>query len=690
MEISDHKNPLKPICSDWLRLIEAAQKVKEERFGCYAKEAMQFYDAAHDFMWAKEYASGKGGFLSKDSFGSGALPTFRMTVNRVFEAVSLFGPALYHQNPNIMVTTHAPAEFAPEAFGIDPADEMAMEQFGAMLGQEQATRRTQQTVASVKAKYLNWLQYEGDKKTHSRRAIVETIIKGMGCLWTEMYQPRGSQIRYPRSQYISVDNIVLDPDAETWEEVQWIARRCVHPVNLTERKYNLPAGSLKGQLQSKQSQASEMGKKEGKNNSRGKSFDLIEYWEIYSKNGFGGRLKRGESSVENRFDTEFLGDFCYLAVARDIPYPLNLPNQVVAAGPDAMSESAAWPIPFWAEGDEGWPLSRLHFYDKPGCVWPISLIKPAIGELRFVNWCMSFLADKVAANSTTYVAMCKEAGVEIKSQLDGGMGPYTVIEISKFTGRKIDEVISFLQAPNFSADIWKMVAEVLELIDKRTGLTELIYGMSGRQMRSAREADIREANTSIRPDDMASRVEDWLSAAAKKEIQAARWNLDGQSVAPAVGVLGSYVWDEHILTSDVDAVTRDFTYRVEAGSARKPNKNVRVQQLHEIGQVIVPTIQQLAVNGQFGPWNAYISDVGKAMDLDVEGYLVQPQPGDAGPSPEEMQARVKEMELAMDQQSHSQEMLQSEESHKLEMKQAKEKHALEVKRMRSKPKGKVA
>ena len=135
---------------------------------------------------------------------------------------------------------------------------------------------------------------------------------------------------------------------------------------------------------------------------------------------------------------------------------------------------------------------------------------------------MSFLADKVAAASTTYVAIAKAAGAEIQDQIKSGLGPYTHIEISDLFGQRISDVVSFLDAPSFNVEIWNMVSQVLQLIDKRTGLTELIYGLSGpTQIRSASEAEIRNQNVSIRPDDMSSQVEDWLSNCAMKEMEAA-------------------------------------------------------------------------------------------------------------------------------------------------------------------------
>ena len=145
-------------------------------------------------------------------------------------------------------------------------------------------------------------------------------------------------------------------------------------------------------------------------------------------------------------------------------------------------------------------------------------------------------------------------------------------------------MISFLQAPNFSIDIWRMISEVNQAIDKRLGLTELLYGMSGRQMRSAAEAQYRQENINIRPDDMASRVEDWLSLTATREIQAMRYTAEFEDLAPIVGSTAASVFVQQILTDDVSRITRDFRYRVEAGTARKPNRDTQIAQLTDIGQ----------------------------------------------------------------------------------------------------------
>ena len=660
----DTNHPMAAICSQWMQKIKDAQKTKQEKFGRYADEAMKFFDGSHDWMWKGEYAKAPGGFLDKEA--QGALPNFRMTVNRVFEAVALFGPVLYHRNPVIQVTPRIGPDIAPEALGINPADPMMSQSYDHFLTQEKFIREIKRTHSSIKEHYLNWLQHEADKKVQARRAITEAIIKGMSLLWTDIHQPKGSAIRYPKSHYVSVDDFVVDPDAEYWEDITWVARRVCHPVWKVDRKYNLE-GKLSGNLASKAAQGETYAKgrrpSSGEKKS-GKTFDLIEYWEVYTKCGFGDRLKiANRAEGQSKYDWEQFGDFCFLAVSEDVPFPLNFPSWDLDKKTfDEAFMQVQWPIPFWTDG--GWPFSRLHFHDKPKEVWPISLIKPAIGELRFVNWCMSFLADKVAASSTTYVAIAKAAGAEIQDQIKSGLGPYTHIEISDIFGKSVQDVVSFLDAPNFNVEIWNMVRQVLDMIDKRTGLTELIYGLAGpTQIRSAAEAEIRNQNVSVRPDDMSSQVEDWLSNCALKEMEAAEWILSADDVFPVLGASAAYLWTKHIKTQSFDKVVRDYDYRVEAGSARKPNKVNRVRQLNEFAQIAMPNLQQFASQGIVQPYNALIEDWAKANDLDPGRYMVTDQVIEQAqqPSPEEAQQQQQQMQMQQQQMQAQQQAAQAEQ-----------------------------
>lgn len=711
-QLSANGHPLKGLTEKWLRLIKAAQESKAIKFDKYADEAMSFYNGAHDWMWKEDYAinSKTGGFLNE----SGEMaPRFMMTLNKVFEAVALFGPALYHQNPNVQVSPIPTPDITPEAIGIDETypEEYAipiMQQIETTSARDRSIRKTH---SSVMQTYLNWVQQEGDKKTQARRVITEAIVKGLSFMWTDMYSPPGSNIQYPRSYYVSVDDVVVDPDARYWEDVQWVARRRTEAVNLVEEKFGLPPGSLRGTLRSKESQASDSRpasrdtrrNRLDQNVPEASSYDLITYWEVYSKNGMGQHIKNpeikeGEKNLPSGILDGF-GQFTYFAVAKNIPYFLNIPTwDVHTKTMEEIVPQAEWPIPFWADpnSDGGWPFSRLWFYEDPNSIWPISLFKPAIGEMRFVNWCMSFLADKVAASCKTYIGVLKEAGAEIKKQLAKGGGPFEWIELTNITGKgKLSDTIEFLQSPNFPSDIWVMISEVMDQIDKRTGLTELVYGMTGRQIRSAREAEVKESATNIRPDDMASRTEDFLSTTAAKEIQAARWACDEQDVSPVIGQYGAFVWTQQILTDDYDKLTREYTYRIEAGSARKPNKAMRADNLNQFAQIVMPTMEAMVMQGNPGPWNALVTDIAKNLDIDPAPYMIQlPQQGEEGPSEEEVKLEMEQNKAAMEMQfkelQHAQEMEHADDNHELQLEQKREQGTLDLQLARQKAKASKA
>jgi hypothetical protein len=653
-------NPSKPLAiavTRWMSAIKAAKTHRKKEFDEVADEAREFFDGPKNFMWkhmeAQVKDQGDHGFLAGESL----LPQFKISINRLFDAVAMFGPALYHQNPTIAVTSRAPLSISIDTYyAHDPqatqllrmipamqqgivGDERLAE-MAIMLQQQYETAAIENELRSIvnddHAMILealaNYYQKEGAKKAEARQAITEAIVTGLGLLEVEFDSPSSGGPRVPQCRFISNRDLLVDPDACYWRDVTFIAIRRVSPANVVEQKFNLPPGTLKGKHASNTSLAGKdtaTANRHGDGKITGVCHDMVEYYDVYSKNGAGQRLKTSENG-KTIDGLDLLGDFVHLAICDDCDYPLNLPPWLPMVDPmtgeptQETLEATAWPAPFWSDAatDGGWPVTRLFFYESPGKTWPISMAKACLPEMRFVNWCMSFLADGVAAGSKIYVAAVKSAAENIRSQLLSGKGPFTMIELEAITGKRIEDVISFLKSPTFNIDIWTMLAQVNERIDKALGLTELAYGLSGRQMRSAAEAQYRQSNINIRPDDMASQVEDWLSITATREIQMLRWKGDYEDVEPILGPLASQVFATQILTRDVAAITREFTFRVEAGTARKPNKDTRIAQLNEIGQYLLPVAQQAMQMGIPKPFNAFMEDYGRAMDIDPSRYLL--------------------------------------------------------------------
>jgi hypothetical protein len=432
------------------------------------------------------------------------------------------------------------------------------------------------------------------------------------------------------SFYDSIDNLVWDPDADEFEDIRWAARKRVQPVDEVAAKFGLTREELSGHIESYSSR--------GDNNERGfeykkkmgKTNDLIVYWEVYSKTGFGDRLKNADKDLRGKFDA--FGPNCYIVVAEGVDFPLNMPERMLqeevdeTGVPQAMFMAAQWPIPFWAEPN-GWPFTPLVWHGKPGYSWPISIIRPGIGELRFINWAMSFLATRISISSQVLIGVAKSADPDIKSKiLEKDEGGFKIVEISEAIGRSVNDVISVFQMPGVTSDMYQIISEVTALFDRRVGLTELIYGMTRNSFRSAAEAQVKAEQISVRPDDYANILEDALSLVARKEALLARWLIGPQDIAPLLGPMAAQAWQMHVQNEDPDSIVREYSYRVEAGSVKKPNVATRIENITNAMQILAPISQGLLQAGKPELFNALLEDWGKAMNVDVSRYMVPPPP----------------------------------------------------------------
>ncbi len=278
-----------------------------------------------------------------------------------------------------------------------------------LLQQEMQRTAGDDMKAALIEAYLNFTPNELRLKEHAERGIDEALIKGRGCLWTELYTPPGSTTRMVGSFFDSVDFLQVDPDAEHFSDAWWVARECCHPAWEVERKYGLEPGSLKGTIESSGKAAEVDSQKKEHDRARGLTSDLVTYWQVYSRMGCGGRLSGSDPTRDvGRHGLlpgdlagfaatldPISGDHVYLVIAPGCDYPLNLPPAVQAmqmAGPGLaeVQKRLAWPVPYWADG--AWPVSVLDFHPVPRSPWPMSHIKPAMGELRFLCWAYSFVA----------------------------------------------------------------------------------------------------------------------------------------------------------------------------------------------------------------------------------------------------------------------------------------------------------
>jgi hypothetical protein len=627
---------MRPVVTRWIEKLRLAREHKKKEFQDDADEANRFFDGPYDWLYKGWRKGGPGGALAMgvgDEDVPG--PSVEMTVNKTAELVQLFGPALYHQNPYRKVSPRKPPTLPAELYG-DPNDpnlQAYLQQLGARQMQAGAADRSR---AMLLEHVLNYTPDALDLKTQSRWAIDEALIKGMGVLWTMPTNPAAGG-KLAGSFFGTVDDLFMDPDAETIGEAKWVARRCRHPIWEVEQQYGLPPGTLRnrGSMES-YTQAANISASDGGDGDylrkKGESCDLITYYKIWSKMGLGGRLSGMPIDAADRYDG--LGNFVYLVVCDGCTYPLNVPRDlcdflcdedqsVRAQAAQAAGQFVQWETPYWA--DDAWPFEPIAFHWRPRKLWPMSHMKPAMGFLQFINWTYSMMAAKIRIACRDFIAVAKSAGEELKNSIKHG-ADFTIIDVESIHG-SIDQVVKFLSHPGFNPEIYKVLEGAIAAFERATGLSELMYGLSNRQMRSAQEASVKSDAINVRPDDMATKVEEAMTNLSRREAFCLRWHLSGQQLVGVLGTDGAQAWDQLLTVSDPATILRSLEYRIEANSIRKPNRATEAENMRQATQSLSQFFFQYAqATGDVAPFNALVTDWAKSIDLDAAGYQLQPPP----------------------------------------------------------------
>ena len=610
---SSEINPvLSNVASQWMRMLERGKKFKEDTFSRYGREAMSYFQGpkSWDELMGREYIP------------AGEWPDvqFKMHINKLYEFVKIFGPSLYYNNPVRTVKPRAPVQIPGQYFE-DPNLFMQLAQ------SEQARVAIDGIRAILLEAYLNRTPSRYGLDVESRQAIDEALIKGRGLLWTELVESPDGAFRGVTSRFESVDHLIVDPDAPRFDRAKWIARRCILPLWEVERNYGLRRGAIKGNMESLAVQADVAVDPDLLyRRSAGYTSDLLVYYEIWSKMGFGGRILGINPNLRTPLD-EIFGDYCYLAVCNTCRFPLNMPPEMVD-NDDRYEETiraAQWPIPFWV--DNKWPVSVLDFNVLPNQPWPMATALAARGELRFLNWIYSFLAGHIKNSSRDFVVTAKSLSLEAKEAILSGKD-LTLIYLENDHGA-VTDAINFLQHPEVNGSIWQYVEALHTALDKRLGLNEIMYGGSPDQTqpRSAAESNLRNAGTGIRPEDMQNQVESWQSEVAVKEAFCARYLLGGDDVALDLGPLAAFAWNKYVFTMDTAEAFHQLEYKIEAGSTLKPNKEFMVRQIEQAVTTLLPVFQNYAqTTGDLAPLNNLVTDYCKALDLDPNRYQLRAAP----------------------------------------------------------------
>ena len=702
-DTTDPQNLLKPLCTAWLAKIRMAEQKKYKEFGQYADQCMAFFSGAVGFMYEPEF--------QRKYFAGTLSPKFKITLNRAFELVALFGPLLYNRNPDRRVTPHKWPAFDPRLvaadMGVDldvlaeraQAAQQAIEQawqqarqngvdpntvsppteamqvvrqyeqisqYIEQLGQADTLERLQRdALCQVVEQYQAYTPYEqpgGGLEQAAEDAITEALIKGRGLLVPRTYQMPGSKMRLTGCFFKSVDDLLIDPDARSAEfgEAWWVALRYREPHFIAERRFKLAPGALKNRGESEPS-AEAMGGVQGNPRrnelmDEGETYDLCTYYDIYSIAGVGTKLTGTPQPLQASLD-RVVGDFARIVVCEGVPWPLNAPgSKVLEAGADEVAKMFSWPVPYWK--DRRWPFAKLDFYPEPNHAWPVSPLRPGLGELICLNVIMSHLVQRSWDSSITLIAVLKRAQKELESALKGG-DSFQLVPISE-ANKNINEVIQYIQKPEVNFDAWRIIEHLSSMFDKRVGMSDLMYGTQDSGIsRTAEDVKVRQEKISVRPDHMSKKVETWLSDVSRLEMICAHQSqISADSVRPILGTVGARLWQNRFLNTPHEEILREVICRIEVGSARKPNRQKDAANLKELYQSLSQTALQYAQRtGRFSLMNALNRQLGEALEQDMGEFMfddIEPPQEDQGQQQLGQEKAQREQQKAQREQQKAQ------------------------------------
>lgn len=692
----------KPILDRWVGKLKVAAKHKRREFQDTADQCMQFYAGGLNFMWDPVYMQKYMKRVSK--------PTFQTCLNKAFELVAIQAPMLYHRSPIRVCKTFNQPEFTPDIFGTptDPQSaQMIMQAFSqaqAQQGQEWAVKRMAAQLMEMYLRYTPREQPDGGLAQAGEDAITEALVKGRGVLWPASYRNPGSERLLTGCFYDTVDALLVDPDATSMDfgNARWVAREHINAHWELEDRFGWPRDSLKrrGTAASRGASRLESGASQGENSAsgdlplvkinreRGKTFDLIRWYEIWSIGGIGGRFSGIADDEAGKALDEWVGDFAYLCLTPDVPCPLNLPPEALAnADEQAVKKAFSWPIPLYA--DQRWPCAVLDFYKKPNSSWPVALLGTGLAELTLMNVFISAITNRVWYSGKVLIACLQSAKADVEKALNSE-DDVCIIGLQEIH-KSLDLIISQFQAADVSPQMFDLLDRLAKMFAMRTGLDESMYGMAQSPgERSATQTASRRQAQQVRTDHMQKKVDEFMSEAARIEKQVAYWSgVSGKDVQPLLGSVGAGLWDQIITNADPETIIREMDATVESGSSRRPDKDRDLANINQMMPSLLPLLQGYAMaTGDTSQVNGLIDLLGKSLDQETKGLLLGPWvlPTPQGPMPQPAADRQAQTE---DQAARKQDQDERDEAKRQDQdKRDEAKRQDQAKRDKTKSKGK--
>jgi len=489
-----------------------------------------------------------------------------------------------------------------------------------------------------------------DLRGESRMAAQDALLLGRGVLWHEVIDTQDGEM--PAALYDSVWNLLLDGNADHYRHAAYAVRIRHRRTWEIAAEFDIPRERLRSLVKTMPGNGGNMVWDEeptGDNRAAWEAEqdgDSLYYYEVYSRCGLGARLSVSmEEEDKARELLDGLTEHAWLVVLPGLPYPANLPPEALETEtPEQIQQRLRWPIELYGDYSDPWPFAILDYYHRD--LWPKPPLEDAIPLQGFIDLLYSFLMDQVRVTGRNIYLVWQGLEEGIREAILRGWSESVVP-----TERKMENLEKALHKVNFgevNPDTWKILAAAESAFERSTGMQELAYGGEmSRQMRSAAEAEMRQANMLVRPQDLAECTEAWHGKVARKDGAAQRLVLRegvcrivGEIPPSETGIYGPMTehWAQFVATDDPYLATSEYEYTVEAGSGRRKNRAKQLEDIQSSAQVVLPLLwQEYQATGDPTRVNAWFYEWQMAREADPAAFVFpplqvqQPMPGAVPP-----------------------------------------------------------
>ncbi len=587
---------LNRICTLWLKRGALGAKVAKAWYKETPRRIRRYYDKPECFLFQGDDGLLGGSRPEDEPFPTGRPEGFVQVakvgdwVHRMMAFIAqsaphrLVSPRLLNLSPEILAYAY---NGQPPPPGPTPDEELA---------------------CALQQYVLNYTAEDGtfNVRGETRLGLRDALLDGRGVLWHELIEtPLGTM---PGSFYDTHRNLVYDPDSDNPRDALWIRRTRRRPIWKIARDFKLDEKELRGKYQSSNAKAAEEVDEIPRHghywgdyaDEDSRERDIGLYYEFYSRMGIGQHLLAEDEELE-RAAAVFDAEQVYLAIMPGMEYPLNLPPDAFRTeSEDEIRSRLDWPIAWFADYEDPWPCSVLDFL--PNGLYPKPPLEDALPLQAFIDYAYSFLMGHVKW-ATRQIVTCFSGMEDALEQAIKSGAHLSVVPVSD----KVDDLqkqFYVIQFPPVNPDLWRIIREADGEWENRTGLTELAMGGQSRQIRSSAEAQIRQSNLSIIPNDLADTVKAWHSQIARKEGAMQRLVIREDTAARLFkekppsetgGIMSplTEAWMRLNATDDPGQAFGELQYSVEAGAGRRKNLESLLATINDSASAVFPVLAQV-------------------------------------------------------------------------------------------------